>query len=244
MISDDFIVDYGDIVTDGNNYPHVVWHETVDESQSHPYGDATMYRGFDGDSWSFKEIIVEDPWVQKVVMLNNEVYIYNEEKELFYYKAVIYKRDQNGTWFGTVVTKHGSFCGPWCILPYNNQIYLFYSCRIDGEQSDIFLKKFDVPNEIQTIEISPLILYKNYPNPFKDHTTFKYSLDQKGLCRLRIFDLQGRLMKELVNEKQSPGTYEVPWNGTGVNGNKLPPGNYYYRLTLDQFTMTYSLIIN
>jgi hypothetical protein len=77
-------------------------------------------------------------------------------------------------------------------------------------------------------------LEQNRPNPFSGVTAIGYSLPPgvKGAVpvRLQIYNLQGRLVAELVNEAQAPGSYSVIWHGTDMGGGPVPAGTYICRL--------------
>ena len=75
---------------------------------------------------------------------------------------------------------------------------------------------------------SPLIL--NYPNPFKSVTTIEYSVKKLGFVSLKIFDMLGKEIAVLVNEKKPVGNYLVDWNASG-----LPDGIYFCRLQTGSF---------
>ncbi len=81
-------------------------------------------------------------------------------------------------------------------------------------------------------------LYQNYPNPFNPKTTIKYKIKNSGMVILRIFDILGKETAILVKEKQSPGTYEIDWDGTKNSG-----GIYFYRLEADDFTDIKKMIL-
>ena len=66
----------------------------------------------------------------------------------------------------------------------------------------------------------------NYPNPFVQKTTLKYRLASKGKMRLNIFDLQGNLVDQLLDQEQSAGNYELEWNNP-----QLPAGVYLAQLS-------------
>jgi hypothetical protein len=74
---------------------------------------------------------------------------------------------------------------------------------------------------------------KNYPNPFSVNTTISYSLDKSRHVQLMIYDQNGRLVRELVDQNQQPGEHTVLWNATGDNGSKVTGGMFYYVLKLD-----------
>lgn len=82
-------------------------------------------------------------------------------------------------------------------------------------------------------------LGNNYPNPFNPSTKIKYSLKSKGLVTIRIYDVLGRLVKELVNEQRAEGQYEVIFN----TKNLLSSGIYYYTMKVNEFSNSKKLII-
>jgi hypothetical protein len=80
-------------------------------------------------------------------------------------------------------------------------------------------------------------LEQNYPNPFNPTTSIGYSVgvDSRGslvatMVRLAVYDMLGREVAVLVDEKKAPGNYEVQFNASG-----LASGIYFYRLTADGF---------
>ncbi|MFZ5980002.1 MAG: M6 family metalloprotease domain-containing protein [Candidatus Zixiibacteriota bacterium] len=80
------------------------------------------------------------------------------------------------------------------------------------------------------------VLYQNYPNPFNPGTVIKYTLSpQSGniapeRTRLEVYNLLGQKIKTLVDAFQSPGSYEIIWDGTGDAGERVATGFYFYRL--------------
>ena len=92
-------------------------------------------------------------------------------------------------------------------------------------------------------------LAQNYPNPFNPITTIRYSIPSKeqraesteqrtgsGLSALRttlkIYNILGHEIRTLVDEFQEPGYYTVTWNGRDSQGNVVPSGIYFYRLSV------------
>ena len=79
-------------------------------------------------------------------------------------------------------------------------------------------------------------LLQNYPNPFNPSTTIRYSIPvdtRRGVSStnvsLRIYDILGREVATLVNQKQKPGNYEVIFSASSVN-RRISSGTYFYRL--------------
>jgi hypothetical protein len=75
-------------------------------------------------------------------------------------------------------------------------------------------------------------LNQNYPNPFNPNTIIQYSIAKPGLVRLRVFDVLGRLVAELVNGHRTPGNYTVDFQ---AGKKKLSSGVYFYELRSGEF---------
>jgi hypothetical protein len=73
-------------------------------------------------------------------------------------------------------------------------------------------------------------LYQNYPNPFNPVTTIRYELDDRVPVILDIYDVQGRLIKRIVNAVQGPGKFSEKWYGKNKFGMQVSSGIYFCRL--------------
>ena len=72
-----------------------------------------------------------------------------------------------------------------------------------------------------------------YPNPFNPVTSFEYTLEKDGIVQVAVYDVNGRMVSELVNGYQSAGTYPVVWDA-----NELSSGVYM----LNMITSDYSIV--
>jgi hypothetical protein len=79
-------------------------------------------------------------------------------------------------------------------------------------------------------------LSQNYPNPFNPQTSIRYALPQDAQVRLVIYNLLGRKVKTLVDERQSAGHKTVWWDGKDEKGDPAASGVYFYRIDADQFS--------
>ncbi len=77
--------------------------------------------------------------------------------------------------------------------------------------------KTEIPNNYK--------LFQNYPNPFNNTTKIQYQVPENSLVQLKVFDILGREVSNLVNEFQNPGTYE-----TSFNAQDLASSIYIYEL--------------
>ena len=86
-------------------------------------------------------------------------------------------------------------------------------------------------------------LSQNFPNPFNPSTTIRYSIPEKAMVKLKIYDLIGREVATLVNQELAAGTYSVEWNGTDNIGSRVSSGVYFYRLESARYHQTQKMIL-
>ncbi|MFA6618327.1 MAG: T9SS type A sorting domain-containing protein [Candidatus Neomarinimicrobiota bacterium] len=89
---------------------------------------------------------------------------------------------------------------------------------------------------------SVYILESNYPNPFNPSTTISYALPEVSKVNLSIYDLNGRLVRTLVNAEEGPGYKQLIWNGRNDAGDALSSGVYLYRLEAGEFIQTRKML--
>ncbi len=88
--------------------------------------------------------------------------------------------------------------------------------------------------EKNEINIGSYSLLQNYPNPFNPTTNIVYQIKEKGFVSLKVFDILGREVSQLVNETKEPGEYIVTFNASNpANGTVLPSGIYIYSLIVN-----------
>ncbi len=108
-------------------------------------------------------------------------------------------------------------------------------------QNRLYLTKKDVVTsspEINTSKPSHFALQQNYPNPFNPSTSIVYTVGQSTLVKLNVFDVLGREVASLVNERKNAGKHEVVFDASD-----LPSGVYFYRLTSQDFVGTKKMIL-
>ncbi len=105
------------------------------------------------------------------------------------------------------------------------------------------LKQIDIDNNyyysdsiiVETISLlnnehSTFALSQSYPNPFNTEVIIEYFLPEPCYVAIKIFDLQGRILKTLNNNKQYKGLCKNVWDGKDENGNLVTSGLYFYRI--------------
>lgn len=81
-------------------------------------------------------------------------------------------------------------------------------------------------------------LSQNYPNPFNPFTKINYSLPQGTKVSIKIYDVLGKLVKELVNEYKDAGTYTVTFDGSN-----FASGVYFYKIDAGTFVNTKKMVL-
>ncbi len=100
--------------------------------------------------------------------------------------------------------------------------YIYRLKQIDFNGSYKYSKEVEV--EIGATD--KFSLEQNYPNPFNPETSISYTVSEETNVKIKLFDITGREIRVLVNEKKQPGYYTIKLKGGGLSS-----GVYFYRLT-------------
>ena len=92
-------------------------------------------------------------------------------------------------------------------------------------------------------EPDKITLEKNYPNPFNPTTQIDYSVKREGRVTLRIYNVQGQLVRTLTDHSHGPGHYTVTWDGTDQRNRPSASGVYIYRLSTDNSAQSARMIL-
>jgi len=88
----------------------------------------------------------------------------------------------------------------------------------------------ELPREIR--------LLQNFPNPFNPTTVIRFELPEAGTVRLSVYDLLGRELALILNERKTPGFHSVEFDGSA-----LASGVYFYRLTTGSFVQSRRMML-
>ena len=86
-------------------------------------------------------------------------------------------------------------------------------------------------------------LFQNYPNPFNPSTVIKFQIKESGFTTLKIYNLLGKELVALVNEKLQAGVYEIPFSINQLSNNQISSGIYFCKLESGKFSETNKIII-
>jgi hypothetical protein len=86
-------------------------------------------------------------------------------------------------------------------------------------------------------------LLQNYPNPFNPRTTIEYEIPDAADVTVRIYDLRGALVTELLRETQAAGPHRVTWDGTDSEGAPIGSGVYFCAVECGERALSQKLIL-
>jgi len=93
-----------------------------------------------------------------------------------------------------------------------------------------FVTKVEDVYSLSTLPVR-YYLHQNYPNPFNPNTIIKFDLPARSQVEVSIYDVNGKLVKKLINDQKEAGYHSVEWNGTDAYGRKVSSGIYFYRIS-------------
>ena len=99
----------------------------------------------------------------------------------------------------------------------------------------------DVVNGVEQVDSgvpSKYELSQNYPNPFNPSTIINFSIPQSGIVTLRVYNVLGQEVAELVNDVKSAGTYEVSFDASN-----LTTGMYVYTIQAGNYSATKKMLL-
>ena len=86
-------------------------------------------------------------------------------------------------------------------------------------------------------------LDQNVPNPFNPTTVIKYGIASDNQVSLLIYDVAGRKVRTLVNERQRADVYRITWDGSNDAGQRVASGVYFYKLVAGKYSQTKKMVL-
>jgi hypothetical protein len=112
-------------------------------------------------------------------------------------------------------------------IPYEGTITISISAGVDEDETQEDIESFD--------------LSQNYPNPFNPSTTIKFKIQDSKFkipTTLKIYNIMGQIVKTLVDEPKTSGSYEVIWDGKDSQGKEVSSGIYFFQLDAENYQET------
>jgi murein DD-endopeptidase MepM/ murein hydrolase activator NlpD len=140
---------------------------------------------------------------------------------------------ENVTWqqWNHSMTQADHYTASWWgwgwILPSNASLGNWkFSVAYEGNIYQHDFTVTDTPTGIDDVNIaSDFSLEQNYPNPFNPSTTISFTISEPGFTSLKVYDVLGEEIAELLNEEKTAGSYKINFDAS-----KLSSGVYFYEL--------------
>ena len=119
--------------------------------------------------------------------------------------------------------------------------YRILDAQIDRDGMDILFDIEEVQFSTDVYELNELLslvdnnmpiefkLHSPYPNPFNPVTTIGFDVPNRSRLKIKIFDLNGKQIKALLDEVKEAGRYKINWDGTNSNGDVVSTGIYFVK---------------
>lgn len=222
-----------DLTSGGFPYPSALYFETPQIGYSSAQLNLVKTTN-GGINWNVLPGTVDPENITRGVASNiNEIWFVRDLEPYIFYSS-----NNGNNW----TTQHSAPSGTgYKYLTRARNGNTLWACTIAGE-----VAKYTIPLSVknQSSEIPVQYnLFQNYPNPFNPSTIIKFSIplnpSERGTyVQLKIYDILGREVVTLINEKLSPGTYEVDWDATNY-----PSGIYFYKLKAGDFIQTKKMLL-
>ncbi len=100
------------------------------------------------------------------------------------------------------------------------------------------------PSAVTDIAGVPLAftLKQNYPNPFNPHTNINFTLPNRNLVEIQIYDVLGNWITTLLRQQLEAGDHQLTWNGQDQNGTELASGIYVVTIKADHYSASKKML--
>ncbi len=92
--------------------------------------------------------------------------------------------------------------------------------------------------ELNSSEIPTFFLSQNYPNPFNPITTIKYSIPEDNFVTIKVYDINGKEIRTILNEFKMAGFYTITFDASGLSS-----GVYFYSIYSGKYTETKRMVL-
>ena len=144
---------------------------------------------------------------------------------------------------GLIINVNMAIVDPGQISDTSFIINLYIQLNEGSPDVDIFYNTYLDVRVNEYIIPGQFSLEQNYPNPFNPSTTIGYTLERHAHVELSIYEIRGRKTITLVNKYQKAGEYSIDWNGYDQKGIRVASGIYFYKVSVNEFTISRKMIL-
>lgn len=115
---------------------------------------------------------------------------------------------------------------------------LFYGKLPSSDSWGVKLLSFHSSSAMSQVKSKNSTKIENYPNPFNESTTIRYNVPTNSIVRITLYDLNGRLLKTILNEQKNTGDYEL-----NFKSENLQSGTFLYQVQVGEFIDAQKMVI-
>jgi hypothetical protein len=232
------------INADWHNHIHLVWADTRDGNTEIYYKEYVPGTGW--GAIDTRVTVNSASQVQPYVdadPLGNVYTVWTDLRNGSSNPDIFYDTRQRGTWVGNTPLVYAATDTTNSVQRFpgivHDEFGFAYVAWSDermpatlGKNKEVFYKVgVNVVTAVAASETPALgRLLRNYPNPFNPVTRIQFVLDRNTQVSLRVFDVQGRVARTLLDSYLTAGPRVVSWDGRDDHGRPLPSGTYFLRL--------------
>lgn len=211
------------------------------------FNNTAMYQDYNYmiNNWlNFSSLTLQSP-------NGGEIWLIGETEEITWTDVNVYdvkielSIDNGSSWSTIIESTPNTGTYSWIVAAQDSsdQCLIRITNVDDGNVLDICDDVFtiDMITGVEELEEgipSKFDLSQNYPNPFNPATTISYSIPKESQVSLKIYDVMGREVAELVNGKQLAGSYHAEFDASS-----LASGTYFYKLTANEFVSVKKMVL-
>jgi hypothetical protein len=222
-----------------------IWSLAISGSNIFAGTDGMMYLSTNNSSnWTSKVLASTTLRINKIVLTGTNIFAGFSDHGAMHGDGVYLSTNNGTSW----INKNQGFGYPppsiHSLLIVNNSIFAGAFSNTAGSVWYRVLSEILQVQRISTDIPSSYSLEQNYPNPFNPVTKIRFDLSrtengkQKTITKLVVYDITGKEILVLVNEELQPGSYEVTFDGSGLNS-----GVYFYQLIAGSYRETRRMVL-
>jgi hypothetical protein len=143
------------------------------------------------------------------------------------------------SWSGTLTPSRGG-----CVFSPTQRVFVNVRADTSGSGNN-FTPSLIVAVEKDVDNLIPkeYMLAQNYPNPFNPSTVIRFALPRPGFASLKIYNIVGQEVANLVTGSLPAGAFRTTWDGKNMNGETVSSGVYLYRLQVGDYVEARKMLL-
>lgn len=115
---------------------------------------------------------------------------------------------------------------------------IFKGYKLSTDLYAIHLISFNGSSGSNQIQLQKHSSLDNYPNPFSGSTTIRYNVPTANIVTIKLFDMNGRLIRSILKEQKDAGDYEINFKSENIQ-----TGTYFYQIQIGDFTDAQKMLV-